>query len=50
MAADTVHSIGYIHALVITLFAFLALGKFKIHPAFFIILAFAHGGFIIPLT
>jgi chromate transporter len=50
MAADALASIGYIHALIIALFAFLALGKFKIHPAFVIILAFAYGGFIIPLT
>lgn len=50
MAADALASIGIIHSLIIALFAFLALGKFKIHPAFVIILAFAYGGIIIPMT
>ncbi|MGE1165549.1 chromate transporter [Peribacillus simplex] len=50
MAEHAVGSIGYIHSIVIAGLAFLALGKFKIHPAFVIILAFAYGGFIIPLT
>jgi chromate transport protein ChrA len=49
MATDAVHSIGYIHSIIIALFAFLALSKFKIHPAFVIILAFAYGGIIIPM-
>ncbi|MFJ8257493.1 chromate transporter [Peribacillus asahii] len=50
IATDAVHSIGYVHSLIIALFAFLALGKFKIHPAFVIILAFMYGGIIIPWT
>ncbi|MFJ7638904.1 chromate transporter [Peribacillus sp. NPDC097264] len=50
MAADAVGSIGYIHSLIIAGIAFLALGKFKIHPAFVIIFAFAYGGFILPIT
>lgn len=50
MASDALASIGYFHALIIALFAFFALGKFKIHPAFVIILAFAYGGIVIPLT
>ena len=33
MAEDAVGSIGYIHSIVIAGLAFLALGKFKIHPA-----------------
>jgi len=50
IATDAVHSIGYLHSLIIALFAFLALGKFKIHPAFVILLAFICGGIIIPWT
>ncbi|USK60569.1 chromate transporter [Peribacillus asahii] len=50
IATDAVHSIGYVHSLIIALFAFLALGKFKVHPAFVIILAFMYGGIIIPWT
>lgn len=50
MAADAFVSIGYIHALIIALFSFLALGKFNLHPALVIILAFAYGGLIIPWT
>lgn len=50
IATDAVHSIGYVHSLIIALFAFLALGKFKLHPAFVIILAFMYGGIIIPWT
>ncbi|RID86065.1 chromate transporter [Peribacillus asahii] len=50
IATDAVHSIGYLHSLIIALFAFLALGKFKIHPAFVILLAFIYGGIIIPWT
>ncbi|WP_110928920.1 chromate transporter [Bacillus massiliglaciei] len=50
IAKDAFVSIGYIHALIIAALAFLALVKFKIHPAFVIILAFVYGGVIIPLT
>lgn len=50
MATDAVHSIGYIHSIIIALLAFLALSKFKIHPAFVIILALVYGGVIIPMT
>lgn len=50
MAGDALASIGIIHSLVIALFAFFALGKFKVHPAFVIVLAFAYGGIVIPMT
>ena len=48
MAKDAVISIGYFHSLVLALIAFFTLVKYKIHPAFVIILAFIYGGFIIP--
>lgn len=50
MAKDAVTSIGYIHSLLIAFLAFLALNKFKWHPAVVIISAFIYGGIIVPLT
>ncbi|SFQ65958.1 chromate transporter [Priestia endophytica DSM 13796] len=48
MIKDAVGSIGIWQSLIIALISLLALGKFKIHPAFMIIAAFAYGGFVIP--
>ena len=48
MIKDAVGSIGIWQSLIIGLISLLALGKFKIHPAFMIIAAFAYGGFVIP--
>ncbi|MGN1401308.1 MAG: chromate transporter [Bacillus sp. (in: firmicutes)] len=46
-AADAFASIGYVHGLIIAGIAFIALVKYKIHPAFVILFAFLYGGVII---
>jgi len=48
MFQDSYHSIGIIQSGVIALVAFLLLQKWKVHPAFVIILAFLYGGLIVP--
>ncbi|HWJ76608.1 MAG TPA: chromate transporter [Niallia sp.] len=48
MFRDSYYSIGIIQSLCIALIAFLLLHKWKIHPAFVIILAFLYGGLIMP--
>lgn len=47
LAGDSFHSIGYIHSLILAVIAIVALIKFKIHPAYVIVFAFAYGGIII---
>ncbi|NRD77754.1 chromate transporter [Bacillus sp. BRMEA1] len=48
MAANSFSSIGPVHSLIIGMVAFIALIKFKIHPAFMIIAAFIYGGVVLP--
>lgn len=48
MFVDSYHSMGIIQSLLIALVAFLLLQKWKIHPAFVILLAFLYGGLIVP--
>lgn len=48
MVKDAVSSIGIGQSLGIGLISLLALTKFRIHPAFMIVAAFAYGGFVIP--
>lgn len=48
MATDAIGSIGYLHSVILAIIAIVALIKFKIHPAFVIIIAFLYGAFIIP--
>lgn len=49
LAVDSLQAIGWVHSLLIAALAFIALGKFKIHPAIVIVGAFVYGGVIIPL-
>ncbi|KAB7666448.1 chromate transporter [Bacillus sp. B1-b2] len=48
MFQDSYHSMGIFQSLIIALVAFLLLQKWKIHPAFVVLLAFLYGGLIIP--
>ncbi|WP_167577527.1 chromate transporter [Ammoniphilus sp. YIM 78166] len=48
-AGDAIASMGLWQSLGIALLAFLALTKWKVHPAFVIVAAFAYGGLIFPL-
>lgn len=48
MFQDSYYSIGWIQSIIIAAVAFLLLQKFKVHPAFVIILAFIYGGVVIP--
>lgn len=50
LAADAFESIGWVHSLILAAIALLALGKWKIHPAFVIVFAFVYGGVIIPFV
>jgi len=50
LAADSLQSIGWIHSIILAMIALMALGKWKIHPAFVILFAFAYGGIVIPLV
>lgn len=45
---DAVRGIGILQSLVIAAVALLAINKFKVHPAFVIVGAFAYGGLVIP--
>ncbi len=47
LASDSFHAIGYIHSIILAVIAVIALIKYKLHPAYVIIFAFAYGGFII---
>ncbi|MFO6497761.1 MULTISPECIES: chromate transporter [Bacillus] len=49
IGGNAVQSIGWIQSLVIALLSWAALTKFRIHPAFLIVAAFAYGGLVIPL-
>lgn len=49
MAGDALASMGLWQSLGIALVAFLALTKWKVHPAFVIVAAFAYGGLFFPL-
>lgn len=49
-AGDAMASMGLWQSLGIALLAFLALSKWKVHPAFVIVAAFAYGGLIYPLV
>ncbi|MFY0545901.1 chromate transporter [Brevibacillus sp. H7] len=44
ISVDAAYSIGIEQSLIIAGIAFLAIGKFRIHPAFIIIASFAYGG------
>lgn len=48
MSSDSIHSIGLLQSTMIGLVAFIAIIKFKIHPAFVICAAFLYGGFVLP--
>lgn len=48
MFQDSYHTIGLIQSICIAIIAYLLLEKFKVHPAFVIILAFLYGGVVIP--
>jgi chromate transporter len=48
MSANSLNSIGPVHSLIIGIAAFIALIKFKIHPAFMIIAALIYGGVVLP--
>lgn len=48
MSANSINSIGVIQSLAIGLVAFIALIKYKIHPAFMIVAAFLYGGLVLP--
>lgn len=48
MGRDAVSSIGLLQSAMIGAVAFVALVKFKVHPAFVIIAAFAYGAFVLP--
>lgn len=48
MAVDSVASMGLLQSLIIAGVAFLALTKFRIHPAFIIVAAFVYGGLVLP--
>lgn len=50
LAADALQSIGWIHSLILAAISLLALGKWKIHPAFVIVFAFVYGGVVIPFV
>ena len=47
LASDSFRAIGYIHSIILAVIAIIALIKYKLHPAYVIIFAFAYGGFII---
>ncbi|MED4656649.1 chromate transporter, partial [Bacillus licheniformis] len=49
ISGDAIHSIGMVQSLVIALISLVALTKFRVHPAFLIVAAFAYGGLVIPL-
>ncbi|MFN2744525.1 MULTISPECIES: chromate transporter [unclassified Bacillus (in: firmicutes)] len=49
IGGNAVQSIGWIQSLVIALLSWAALTKFRIHPAFLIVAAFAYGGLVMPL-
>ncbi|MEC1471336.1 chromate transporter [Bacillus haynesii] len=49
IGGDAIRSIGLVQSLVIALLSLVALTKFRIHPAFLIVAAFAYGGLVIPL-
>lgn len=48
MGQDAVSSIGFLQSAIIAAVAFFALVKFKVHPAFVIVAAFAYGGLVLP--
>lgn len=48
MAEDSIVSMGIWQTLGIAFLSFLALSKWKIHPAFVIICAFVYGGLVLP--
>ncbi|EIJ80439.1 chromate transporter [Bacillus methanolicus PB1] len=48
MMKESTLSIGIVQSLVIAFISFLALEKWKIHPAFLITASFAYGGLILP--
>ncbi|MNP28085.1 Chromate transporter [compost metagenome] len=50
MAKSPADSIGIWQTLIIAAVAFLAIQRFKIHPALVIIAAFIYGGFVLQYT
>ena len=50
MGKQSVLDIGWLQTIGIALFALLALQRWKWHPAIVIVIAFAYGGIILPLT
>jgi chromate transporter len=48
MMKESIFSIGIVQSFAIAFISFLALEKWKIHPAFLIIASFAYGGLILP--
>jgi chromate transporter len=48
MSKDSIYSMGIWQSLAIALLSFLALIKWKIHPALIIVVTFAYGGLILP--
>ncbi len=48
MLQDSYVSLGWIQTIAIAIISFALLQKFKVHPAFVIILAFLYGGIVVP--